>query len=191
MQLPDPYLVNYWRLADNRIYYINDEINEETLEIQKDIITINIEDRDKKVEDRKPIIILINSPGGYLQETMSVAQSMIMSRTPVITVNIGSAYSGGSLLLMAGHKRYAFKYSKAMVHSGGTSGMAGTYEQTEAAQKIYKKQIDEMGKYILERTNIPETLFKKNKTKDWYMDHDEQVKYGLVDSIIESLDEII
>ena len=61
MQLPDPYLVNYWRLADNRIYYINDEINEETLEIQKDIITINIEDRDKKVEDRKPIIILINS----------------------------------------------------------------------------------------------------------------------------------
>ena len=64
MQLPDPYLVNYWRLADNRIYYINDEINEETLEIQKDIITINIEDRDKKVEDRKPIIILINSPGG-------------------------------------------------------------------------------------------------------------------------------
>ena len=173
------------------MYYINDEINEETLEIQKDIITINIEDRDKKVEDRKPIIILINSPGGYLQETMSVAQSMIMSKTPVITVNIGSAYSGGSLLLMAGHKRYAFKYSKAMVHSGGTSGMAGTYEQTEAAQKIYKKQIDEMGKYILERTNIPETLFKKNKTKDWYMDHDEQVKYGLVDSIIESLDEII
>ena len=122
---------------------------------------------------------------------MSIAQSMIMSKTPVITVNIGSAYSGESLLLMAGHKRYAFKYSKAMVHSGGTSGMTGTYEQTEAAQKIYKKQIDEMGKYILERTNIPETLFKKNKTKDWYMDHDEQVKYGLVDSIIESLGEII
>lgn len=48
MQLPDPYLVNYWRLADNRIYYINDEINEETLEIQKDIITINIEDREKR-----------------------------------------------------------------------------------------------------------------------------------------------
>lgn len=68
MQLLDPYLVNYWRLADNRIYYINDEINEETLEIQKDIITINIEDRDKKVEDRKPIIILINSPGGIFRK---------------------------------------------------------------------------------------------------------------------------
>ena len=68
MQLPDPYLVNYWRLADNRIYYINDEINEETLEIQKDIITINIEDRDKKVEDRKPIIILINSPVGIFRK---------------------------------------------------------------------------------------------------------------------------
>lgn len=190
MALPDPYLTNYWRLAEKRIFYINDEITEETLEIQKAIIAINIEDRNVNIEDRKPIYIYINTNGGLLQETMSLSQVMIMSNTPVITVNVGAAYSGGALLLLAGHKRYALKYTKAMIHSG-SSGIAGTYEQTEAAQRVYKKQVDEMSEYILDRSKMDEKLFKRNKSKDWYLDHDEQLKYGLVHHIVTSLDDIM
>lgn len=189
MQLPDPELLNYYKLAENRIFYINDEIDEYTLEIQKSIIDINIKDKDIDVSERKPIVICINTNGGLLQETMSLSQVMIMSKTPVITVNIGAAYSGGALLLLAGHKRYALKYTKAMLHSG-SGGVSGTYEQTESAQKVYKKQVEEMSQYILERSGMDEKVFKRNKSKDWYLDHDEQVKYGLVHSIITSLDEI-
>lgn len=118
MQLPAPELVNYWRLAENRIFYIDYEINENVLEIQKAIININIEDRDIEPSQRKPIIIFLDTPGGLLAETMSLAQTMIISKTPIITVNICTAYSGGALLLLAGHKRYALKYSKAMIHTG-------------------------------------------------------------------------
>lgn len=183
-------MFNYYKLAENRIFYINDEITEYTLEIQKSIIDINIKDKDIDVSERKPIVICINTNGGLLQETMSLSQVMIMSKTPVITVNIGAAYSGGALLLLAGHRRYAFKYSKAMLHSG-SGGTSGSYEQTEAAQKVYKKQVDEMSQYILERSGMDEKVFKRNKSKDWYFDHDEQVKYGLVHSIVAGLDEII
>lgn len=190
MQLPDPYLANYWRLAENRIFYIDCEIDESVLEIQRSIINVNIADKGVDSKDRKPIIIMIDSPGGLLVETMSLAVTMIMSKTPIITVNVGTAYSGAALILLAGHKRYAFKYTKAMIHAG-SGGVSGTYEQTEAAQKIYKKQVDEMGQYILERSSIDDKMFKRNKSKDWYFDTDEQLKYGFVDSVLESLDEII
>lgn len=191
MQLPAPELVNYWRLAEKRMFYIDYEINEGVLEIQKSIININIEDKDIESSERNPIIIFLDTPGGLLVETMSLAQTMIMSKTPVITVNMGTAYSGGAMLLMAGHKRYALKYSKAMIHTGSTTGLCGTYEQTEAAQKLYRTQINEMGQFILERSSIDDKTFKRNKAKDWYMTEEEQVQYGIVNKVLESLDEII
>lgn len=190
MTLPSPEMVNYWRLAEERIFYIDYEIDIRVLEIQRAIIAINIADRDIETSMRKKIKIFIDSPGGLLSETMSLASVMILSKTPVVTVNIAEAYSGGALLLLAGHERYAFPYSKAMLHTG-SGGVQGTYEQTEQAQKIYKKQVEEMGSYILERSGMDEKIYKKNKSKDWYMDASEQVQYGIVHEIITGLDEII
>lgn len=64
IKLPSPELVNYWRLAENRIFYIDYEIDETVLDIQRSIIAINIADRDIKVEDRVPIKIYLDTPGG-------------------------------------------------------------------------------------------------------------------------------
>ena len=190
IKLPAPEMVNYWRLAENRIFYIDYEIDESVLEIQRSIIAINIADKDISIEDRIPIKIYLDTPGGLLSETMSLATTMIMSKTPVITVNIAEAYSGGCILLLAGHKRYTFPYAKAMLHTG-SGGTVGTYEQTEQAQKNYKKQIEEMGSYILERSGMEEKLYKRNKSKDWYMDANEQKANGIVHEVVTSLDEII
>ena len=190
IQLPSPELLNYWRLAENRIFYVDYEIDMGILDLQKSIININIADKDIPVDERKPIIIYIDTPGGLLAETMSVSSTIIMSKTPVITVNMAEAYSGGALLLLAGHKRYAMPYAKAMLHTG-SGGVSGTFEQTEQAQKNYKKQVDEMGVYILERSGMDEKLYKKNKSKDWYLDAKEQVSAGLVHAIVTYLDEII
>lgn len=190
IKLPSPEMVNYWRLSEERIFYIDYEIDESVLEIQRAIIAINIADKDIEPSARKKIKIFIDSPGGLLSETMSLVTVIIMSKTPVITVNIAEAYSGGALLLLAGHERYAFPYSKAMLHTG-SGGVQGTYEQTEQAQKIYKKQVDEMGSYILERSGMDERIYKKNKSKDWYMDANEQKQFGIVHEIVTDLDEII
>lgn len=190
IKLPSPEMVNYWSLAEERIFYIDFEIDESILEIQRNIITINITDKGIDSDKRKPIKLFIDCPGGLLGETMSLATIITMSKTPVITINIAEAYSGGCLLLLAGHKRYTLPYAKAMIHSG-SGGVSGTYEQTEQAQKLYKKQVDEMGSYILERTRMDEKIYKRNKSKDWYMDANEQVSYGIVDKVVENLEEII
>lgn len=187
---PDPKAKNYWDMAGHRIFYIDGEIDDNVLEIQKRIIEINYQDFGMESEKRKPIVVVINSPGGYLQETFSLCDTIIGSKTPVWTVNVGAAMSGGFMLLLAGHKRFAMKHAMAMVHSGG-GGVSGTFEQTEAAQANYRKQIAQMREYILSRTTIDEKVFKKNQSKDWYMDADEQVKYGVIDKVIEDLDEII
>jgi ATP-dependent Clp protease protease subunit len=113
-----------------------------------------------------------------------------MSKTPVITVNIGESYSGGAILLLAGHKRYALPYSKALLHTG-SGAVGGTFEQTEQAQKNYKKQVAEMGEFILKRSGMDEKLYKKNKSKDWYLDAQEQINTGIVHEIVTDLDMIL
>ena len=48
-----------------------------------------------------------------------------------------------------------------------------------------------MHDYILEKTSITQKLFNKNKGKDWFISDDEQVKYGIADKIVTSMDEIL
>ena len=190
LQLPDPNLLNFYKLAENRIFYIDYEIDMGILEVQRDIILINIADKDIPVEERIPIKILIDSPGGLLSETMSVASTMVQSKTPIITVNMADCYSGGAILLMSGHKRYAMPYSKAMIHTG-SGGTSGTFEQTEEQQKNYKRQVEDMGKFILARTGMDEKVFKRNKSKDWYLMPEDQLKYGLVHEIVDNIFDIV
>lgn len=192
MQLPDPGYVNFWRLAEDRIYYIDGEIDENALELQKAILYHNMTDRGIPADQRKPIKILINSGGGFLTEAMSLATTFKMSTTPVWTYNVGVAYSGACILLVAGQKRLVMPNSFALFHSGAVTGTVNaTFEQTQESQKQYKKEVDNMCKFFQANTTIEEKLFKRNKSKDWYFTSDEQIKYGLADSIIESLDDIL
>lgn len=190
LQLPSPELVNYWNLADNRIFYINTDITETILDYQMDLIRINLEDKYIPVDERKPIYLLINSNGGYLSETMSFAATIMMSKTPVITINIGACYSGASVLLLAGHKRYALPYSKAMIHTG-SGELGGTHEQVQAQSAKYEREIADMCNFILEKTGLSKSTYSKKKTKDWYIIGDEQVKFGIVDEMVDNLFDIL
>ena len=190
LQLPNPDLVNYYRLAENRIFYVVNDIDLNTLEIQRAIIAINIADQGIPYEERQPIKILIDSFGGLLSESMSIAYFITQSQTPVYTINIADAYSGAALIFIAGHKRYAMPYSKAMLHTG-SGGTSGTFEQIEEEQKNYKKQVEGMGNFILERTGMDKKVFGRNKTKDWYFMADEQVKYGLAHEIVTNVYDVL
>ena len=188
-QIPDPDLLAYFQFAGNRIFFIDYEIDETLMSVIKEIIKINMADAAIPVEKRIPIVIPIMSYGGDLDVTYTFIDVCAMSKTPIITVNMGAAMSAGVLLLLAGHRRYSLKHAQAMIHSG-SGGMEGTFEQIEASQAFYKNQVTRMREYILERTKIDAKAFGRKKTKDWYLDADEQVKLGIVDGVIDSLDEV-
>lgn len=183
--VPTPKEYTYWKSRNDRTFYIDYEIGDdyELIELCKAIIQLNIAEKDIDVSELKPIRIFIHSFGGELEQANFLCDLIQSSRIPIITVAMGVAMSAGFLILLSGHKRYAFKHSQLMVHSGGGS-FQGTAEQLESAQKNYKKQIEAMKSYILERTSIDEKTFNKNRSKDWYLNDDELIKYNVVDGII-------
>ena len=182
----------YWKARENRTFYIDYEIDEDysLIELSKIIIQMNMEEKDIPKEELKPIYLFIHSYGGDLEQSLVFCDLLISSRIPIITVAMGVAMSCGFLIFLAGKKKYAFKHSQLLAHSG-SAGFHGTAEQIEEAQKNYKKQLGQMKEYILSRTEIPEKVFNKNKSKDWYLTMEELIEYKVADKIIESFDDVL
>ena len=187
---PEEY--TYWKSRENRTFYIDYEIDDcyALIELGKIIIQMNIEEKDIPKEELKPIYLWTHSYGGDLEQAFWFADLCIASRIPIVTIAMGVAMSAGFLIMLAGHKRFAFKHSQLLVHSG-SAGFQGTAEQIEEAQKNYKKQLNEMKEYIISRTDIPEKVFNKNKTKDWYLTANELVEYNVVDKLIDNFDDVL
>lgn len=189
---PDPAEYTYWKARENRTFYIDYEIEEDycLMDLSKVIIQMNMEEKDVPVEELKPIYLYVHSYGGDIEQANFFCDLCMSSRIPIVTIAMGAAMSAGFLIMLAGHRRYAFKHSQLLVHTGSGT-LSGTAEQIEEAQKNYKKQINEMKEYILSRTSIDEKTFNKNKAKDWYLTTEELLKYNVVDKLIENFDEII
>lgn len=190
LQLPSPELLTYYRNLEDRTIWIDYDVCESILEVSKLIMYFNKLDRDIPIEERKPIKLLVYSYGGDGNACFSLLDIIALSKTPVWTINMGVAMSAGLLILLAGHKRFCLKNSTALAHSG-SGGMSGTFEQTEAQMKDYKRFVDTMRDYILERTDIDIKTFNKNKNKEWFLYSEDQVKYKIVDKIVDDITDII
>ena len=190
-QLPDPNEVTYWQLRKDRVFAIDYEIEDDykCIELAKLIYQLNLAEKDIPEDELKPITLLIFSYGGSLDQSQALCDIMEVSRIPIITVCLGVAMSAGLLIFLAGRRRYAFRQCSLLVHQG-TIALSGSASEVSEAQKNYKRQLDQMKKYILSHTEISEKLFSKNKTKDWYIDADEAASLGIC-KIVSSFSEIV
>ena len=189
MQLPDPDLRDYYRYETDRVYWLDDKVDDSTLSFVKMIMHCNREDKGKDVNDRTPIKLMINSGGGDVQVMLTIIKTMKISKTPIYTICFSSAMSAAAEILAAGHKRYALPGTCIMVHSGSCS-YGGTMEQAESC----KKYVDSLSKKATEEfvanTNIDAKTLKKKGASDWYMDENEVLERGVIDAIISDLDDI-
>ena len=192
LQLPDPSLLQFYKNYSNRIIWIDDEITEMTLEYAKMIMQWNFEDKqnDIPVDNRKPIKVIFFSPGGDLAVNNCLIDTIQLSNTKVIGVNVGMAASSGCFIYLACHERYTFPTAEFLIHRGAGT-FQGTYDEVVAAIMNYQRQIEELGEFVLKRTNIPTELFEENFATDWYLSSKEAIDYGVAHKIISSLDEII
>lgn len=187
LQLPDPSLVTFYQNLENRFIWIDYGVDESILEVSRIILEFNRQDKDIPVEKRKPVKLLLYSYGGDGQACFSLLDIIAMSKTPIYTVNMGVAMSAGLLILLAGHKRFCLQHSVALAHSG-SGGTSGTYEQTEAQMKDYQRFVKTMRDYIIQRTSIDTKTLNKNKDKEWYLYVEDQIKYHIVDEIVQDID---
>ena len=136
------------------------------------------------ISKRKPIKIYIDSPGGDLSATFTMIDAIRLSKTPVWTVNVGMAYSGGFFTYIAGHKRFAYPHSSFMYHEGSASN-GGTSTQFQNFAAFYKSQLNQLRDITLEYTKITPELYEEKRRDDWWLSADEAVELGIVDEIAE------
>ena len=140
------------------------------------------------IDPGKEITFYINSPGGVVTSGMVIYDTMQMISSPVSTVCMGIAASMGSILLSGGAKgrRFIFPSGQVMIHqpSGGGQGVSADLEIM--AVQILK--IKQMGAKIL-ADNCGQSYEKvmKDFDRDYWMDSNESVSYGIVDGVMDKL----
>lgn len=190
LQLPDPMLRDYYRDEEQRVYWVDDQIDSSLLDLVKMIMRCNKEDKDKPIEERMPIKVFIDSPGGDVQALYATIKAIEISKTPVYTINYCSAYSAAAILLTAGHKRFALPGTSAMFHRGSCY-FGGEQSVVQSTKKYFDALDKKLDDFLFSHTNINKKLYNKKASSDLYMDENECLKNNVIDTIVSDFEEIM
>ena len=131
------------------------------------------------------IQLIINSPGGYVTSGFAIYDTMMQVKSPVATVCSGLAASMGSILLSAGAKgrRMIQPHARVMIHqpSGGAQGQASSIE-IQAREIIKTKEIG--ARILSDNCNQPLDKVMNDFDRDYWMDAQESLAYGIVDQLL-------
>ena len=139
------------------------------------------------VEKRQPIKVYIDSNGGCLDDTLTMIDAISMSKTPVWTICVGNAYSGGFFTFIAGHKRIAYPMSSFMFHEGSTNSGTVDAGKFRNYADFYSRQMELLKKVTLKYTKISEEDYEHHRKDDWWFFAEEGIQYGFVDEIAKEL----
>lgn len=175
----------YWENLKQRKIIFNSEVNTQVVEyIVMQILKFNEEDKDIPVEKRVPIKLYISSHGGSVIEGFNVIDVIKSSKTPVYTIALGLAASMSALILISGHKRFAYTNSTVLLHDGSLM-LASTSKKAKQTMEYYDKLDNRIQKFILENTKISEELYKQKHDEEWYLfGSPDALELGIVDEII-------
>tara|TARA_Y100000816_G_scaffold119207_1_gene83677 strand:- start:281 stop:874 length:594 start_codon:yes stop_codon:yes gene_type:complete len=138
-------------------------------------------------DPKKDIYMYINSPGGVITSGLSILDTMNYLKCDVSTVCFGQAASMGAVLLSCGAKgkRFALPNSRVMIHQplGGARGQATDIE-IQAKEILTLKE--KLNKILSETTNQSIKKIQTDTERDYFMNAQEAVKYGLVDEILKN-----
>ena len=135
-----------------------------------------------EIDKRIPIQIYINSPGGILTAAFQIIDAIQNSKTPVITIATGTAYSAAFFILTAGHFRYAFPNATFLFHQG-SGGTIGDAHKVLQQSKFYESLLKQIKNHVLNTTQISPEQYEKHETDDWYFNTEKALKLGAIDKI--------
>lgn len=181
-------------LPKERNLYLQKQVDQASMgDLTQKIIEINEDDaRLKKLYDvygieykPKPIKIYIDSYGGQVYQCFGLLGVMEKSKTPIHTIVTGCAMSCGFMILISGHKRFAYKLSTPLYHQVSTT-KSGTLKEIEEEMIETKRLQETIEEITLERTKITKKKLKEiyDGKIDWFMSAKEAVELGVVDEIL-------
>ena len=170
----------YSRLLKERIIFIVGPVEDYMANvIIAQILFLESED------PKKDIYMYINSPGGVITSGLSILDTMNYLKCDVSTVCFGQAASMGAVLLANGakKKRFALPNSRVMIHQplGGARGQATDIE-IQAKEILTLKE--KLNKILAEKTNQTLKKIQTDTERDFFMNAEEAVKYGIIDEVL-------
>lgn len=172
----------YSRLLKERIVFIGSPINDD---IANSVVAqlLHLEQEDPK----KDITVYINSPGGSVSAGMAIIDTMNFIKPKVSTVCVGLAASMGAMLLSAGEKgkRFILPNSHVMIHQP-LSGVQGQASDIEITAKQIIKIKENLRDMLVKATGQKKDRVEQDMDRDFWMDANQALKYGIVDKIIKN-----
>jgi ATP-dependent Clp protease, protease subunit len=170
-------------LLENRVVFLIGEINQASAaRLMMQMFYL------ENLKRGSEIHFYINSPGGAVDDTLAIYDTMRFLSSPVSTYCLGRAYSGAALLLAAGakSKRFILPHAKVMIHQpyGGVGGQAEDIRIQ--AEQIIKAKNQLIG-ILAKHTGQTDEQVRKDGERDKYFTAEEAKAYGLVDEVVTEL----
>jgi ATP-dependent Clp protease, protease subunit len=173
----------YSRLLRDRIILLEGEVNDQMANlIVAQLLFL-------ESEGEKDISMYINSPGGSVTAGLAILDTMKFIRPDIQTIVMGHACSMGSLLASSGTKgkRIILPRARHMIHQV-SSGTRGTAIDMKIALEETLRLNKTLTEIYVENTGKSYEQLEKDMSRDFYMDAEESVAYGLADKILTSRD---
>lgn len=174
----------YVKDLQQRKFFLTAEIEQATVgDLVRHIMQLNREDMGIPAEQRRPILLYIASPGGEVNAGFQLIDAILTSKTPVYTVNLGCQYSMAFLIGLAGHKRFASRNAKFLMHDG-SNFVYGNSSKVQDRVKFDARVEERVREYVLSRSRITPQEYDSKFRVEWYMFADEAKEKGFTDFII-------
>jgi ATP-dependent Clp protease protease subunit len=172
----------YSLLLRERIVFLGTPINAQIANvIIAQLLFLEREDADKDIQ------FYINSPGGEITAGLAIYDTMQLIQPQVSTICIGMAASMATVLLSSGEKGKRFALPNSTIHMhqamGGAQGQASDIEI--AAREILRMQA-KIRDILAKNTGQPPDRIARDTDRDYYMDPEGALEYGLIDEVFSS-----
>jgi len=172
----------YSLLLKERIVFLGTPINDQVANlIVAQLLYLSREDPEREVQ------MWINSPGGTIYAGLAIYDTMQQIPNPISTYAVGVTASFGTVLLAAGTKgaRFALPHATIHVHQplGGAQGQATDIEIQ--AKEILRLR-DRLNQILVHHTGQSLDVIERDTERDYYMDAQAAVQFGLVDKVLEA-----
>lgn len=171
----------YSLLLKERIIFLGTAIDDNIANlVVAQLLFLDREDPDKEIS------LYIHSPGGVIYSGLAIYDTMQSIRAPVSTIAVGATASMATILLAAGTKGRRFALPNATVHmhpaGGGVQGYAPDVEIQ--ARELLRMQ-NKIQDILALHTGQPKERIAQDFDRDYYMDAQGAVEYGIVDEVIQ------
>jgi len=139
----------------------------------------------EKQDSNEPIHLYINCLGGELPAMFAIYDIMRYIKPPIYTFALGIAASAAAVLLCAGEKgfRFALPHSEIMIHEPLHDGIGGSTTDVHIYHNTLIKNREQMLKILAEHTGNSIDKLKQDCSRDFYLDSQEALEYGIIDEI--------